>query len=85
MVKASNWVYKTITIGVIVLFICVGIQPAFAFNPNTLDSEEECNICPKINNLHLSRLKNLLNRVEKYDNIILSFFEGEAFLYLNNI
>ena len=62
--------YKTLIVGVIVLFIGVGIQPAFAVTPNDSDSEDDCNLCPKVSNLHLVRLKNLLNRLEKYDNIL---------------
>ena len=64
MVKTSSMVYKTLVVGVIVLFIGVGIQPAIAVTPNTADSEEECNLCPKVSNLHLVLLERMLNRVE---------------------
>ena len=59
-----------LVVGVILLFIGVGIQPAMAVNPDTSDSEDDCNLCPKVSSLHLVRLKSLLNRIEKYDNIL---------------
>ena len=68
MAKTSSMVYKTLVVGVIVLFIGIGIQPAFAVTPNTTDSKDDCKLCPKVSSLHLFRLKRLLNRLEKYDN-----------------
>jgi hypothetical protein len=39
--------YKSLVVGVIVLFIGVGIQPAFAVTPDTSDSDD-CDICPAV-------------------------------------
>ena len=64
MVKTSSMVYKSLVVGVIVLFIGVGIQPAFAVTPDTSDSDEDCNICPKVSNLRLVLLERLVNRFE---------------------
>jgi hypothetical protein len=48
----------------------MGIQPAFAVDVSTSisDSEEECDICPKVSKQHIYRLINLLDKLEKYDN-----------------
>jgi hypothetical protein len=42
--------YKTLVVGVIILFIGIGIQPAIAVTPNTSDSND-CDICPSIEDL----------------------------------
>ena len=70
MLKTSNMVYKTLIVGVIVLFVGVGIQPAFAVNVSTYLSEDEndCNLCPKDSNLHLVRLKSMIDRLETLNN-----------------
>ncbi len=61
---------KALVVGVI-LFICISIQPAIAVNPNSIDSEDDCDICPKVSSLHLVRLKSLINRVETLNNKLL--------------
>jgi hypothetical protein len=38
--------YKTLIIGVIILFVGVGVQPAFAVDVS--NNEDECNLCPKV-------------------------------------
>jgi hypothetical protein len=35
-------------VGITVLFLGVGIQPAIAITPTPSDSEEDCEICPKM-------------------------------------
>ena len=72
MAKKSSLLSKTLVVAVIVLFIGVGIQPALADVSYTTvsDSDEDCNLCPKVSNLHLVRLKSLLYRLEKYDNLL---------------
>ena len=60
--------YKYLVVGVIVLFIGVGIQPAFADNISlikTSDSEEDCNLCPKASKQRLTLINGLLNIMEK--------------------
>ena len=57
-----------LVVGVILLFIGIAIQPAIAVNPISTDNEDDCDICPKISNLHLVRLRSLINRVETPDN-----------------
>lgn len=59
---------KGLTFVVILLFVSVGIQPAFAVTPNSTDGEEDCDICPKVSNQYIVLIKSLLNRLEKYDN-----------------
>ena len=75
MVKTSNVVYKLLVVGVIILFIVVGIQPAFAIKPKLSDSEEDCGICPKVSNQHLIIIKKLFYRLEKYKNILPFFLK----------
>ena len=58
-------------VGIILLFIGVAVQPAFANEVSTTtssDTEDECDICPKASKSHLVLIKSLINRVEKYDN-----------------
>ena len=43
MVKTSNVVYKTLVVGVIVLFLGVAVQPSIA----TVQPEQEINVEPK--------------------------------------
>ena len=68
MSKQRDLFYKTLVIGVIVLFIGLGIQPAFAVTLDTFDFEDDCEICPKLSKQHIVRIKSLLDRLEKYDN-----------------
>ena len=60
---------KCLAVAVILLFIGLGVQPAIAITPNTSDSEDDCNLCPKkISKLPLSLIEKLLDRREKYNN-----------------
>ena len=52
--------------GVIILFIGLGVQPAFAVIPNIAKNEEDNSICQKIKN-HIDRLKILLDDYKKYE------------------
>ena len=61
---------KGLVVSVILLFIGVAVQPSIAINPVSSDNEEDCDICPKVSNLHIVRLKSLINRFEKYDNLL---------------
>ena len=68
MEKKPTLLYKTLVFGVIVLFIGVGIQPAFANTHDTYENEDDCELCAKkVSKSQLTLLKNLLNRLEKYD------------------
>lgn len=55
-----------LAVAVILLFIGVGIQPAIAKLSiiTTSDNEDDCNLCPKVSNQHLVRLKSLISRLE---------------------
>jgi hypothetical protein len=72
--------YKYLVIGVIVLFIGVGIQPAFAKNVSIRkisDKEDDCSLCAKkFNRLQLVLNIIYLNRLENYKNQVL---EKESF------
>jgi hypothetical protein len=66
--KQRDLLSKTLVVGVIVLFIGVGIQPAFAVTSDTPDNNDDCKLCPKVSKSHLILIRSLLNRLEKYDN-----------------
>jgi hypothetical protein len=46
----------------------VGIQPAFAVTSNSIGSDDDCNLCPKVSDLHIDRLRNLISRLDKRNN-----------------
>jgi hypothetical protein len=71
MNRKHNVFYKTLVIGVIVLFIGIGIQPAIANNVSITkasESEDDCDICPTITNRNLARVKSMVNKIENNDN-----------------
>jgi hypothetical protein len=66
--KGKPVMYKFLVVGVIVLFIGIGIQPAFAIELEQ-PFNDDCEICPKkVSKQHLILLEILLNKMEKYDN-----------------
>jgi len=74
MNKMRDLLSKTLVVGVIVLFIGVAVQPAFADVSNTSvsDNDDGCNLCAKkVSKQHLTLIESLLNRLEKYDNQLL--------------
>jgi hypothetical protein len=58
---------KGLVVGIIVLFIGVGVQPALAVEPkvseNTMETEEDCG-CKEVSDVNLNRLDKALNRLE---------------------
>jgi hypothetical protein len=55
-IKSPAVLYKTLIVGIIVLLIGVGIQPAFANNVNISTSnfsEDDCDICQPVSKKHL--------------------------------
>ena len=65
--------YKALVIGVIVLFIGVGIQPAIAVTLNSADSEDDCNLCPKkVSKQHIIKLKSLISRLDTLNTKLLT-------------
>ena len=74
MLKTSNMVYKTLVIGVIVLFIGVGIQPAIAVDIKTTISNnqnEDCKSCDEVSESDLIKIEKLLNKVDVYSKLLL--------------
>ena len=68
MEKHPSLLYKILVVGIIVLFIGVGIQPAIAVKPDTSEGEDDCNLCAKkLSISHLVLIESLLNRLEKID------------------
>jgi hypothetical protein len=61
----SVLLYKIFVVGVIVLFVGIGIQPAFANVSNTMKSEkdDDCDICPKISNQEIVRLNSMIYKL----------------------
>jgi hypothetical protein len=65
----SALLYKSLVVGVIILFIGIGVQPAFAVTSNSIENENDCDLCPKkVSKSQLTLLENSLIRLEKYDN-----------------
>jgi hypothetical protein len=56
----KRMLYKTLVIGVMVIFIGIGVQPAFAVTRDTTDSEDDCDLCPSIEDVVDSK------EIEKY-------------------
>ena len=68
---------KALAIGVILLFLGVGFQPALAneVSTNTVsDVDEDCLECQPVNRVELLKVKLLLIRLEVITNVILSRF-----------
>ena len=68
---------KVLVVGVILLFLGVGFQPALADEVSTnivSDVDEDCFECQPVNRVDLLRIRLLLIRVEVFTNIILSKF-----------
>jgi len=66
----TSCVKNGLVLGVILLFIGVVFQPSVAVNPISSDNEEDCDICPKVSNQHLVRLRSLIDKVETLNNDI---------------
>ncbi|UCF49492.1 MAG: hypothetical protein JSU91_07020 [Thermoplasmatales archaeon] len=64
--KGNPVLYKALVVGVIVLFIGVGVQPAIAdvSNISISDSNEDCNLCPKVSKQHIVRIKGLIDGLD---------------------
>jgi hypothetical protein len=66
--------YKTLVVGVIFLFVGIGIQPAFADGSNFSDSDIGCNLCAeKVSKSHLGFINGLLNIIVKNENQLSTF------------
>lgn len=59
---------KGLVFAIIFLFIGITIQQTIAVNPMSSKGREDCNICPKLSNLHRMYLKNLSKRLEVLNN-----------------
>jgi hypothetical protein len=44
-----------LVVGVIVLFIGMGVQPAFAVTPISVENENDCDLCPSLEDLVYSK------------------------------
>jgi hypothetical protein len=62
----NRMVSKGLAVAVIILFVGIGIQPAFAVNVSNItmyDDRHDCEICPKISKQNIDRLGSLINKV----------------------
>jgi hypothetical protein len=59
----SAVLYKFLVVGVIVLFIGVGLQPGIAIDvsKSISDSEDDCNLCPRVSNQHNDSVEVIIN------------------------
>jgi len=70
----KEWLVKTLALGVVVLFICVSIHPAFAIDTKKsiiVNQSDECSDCRELNNAELVKVDRLLNKVEVYSKLFL--------------
>lgn len=58
---------KGLTVAIFLLFLGVSVQPSIAITSESLDNEDDCEICPKVSKSHLLLIKSFLNRLEEYD------------------
>jgi hypothetical protein len=63
----EKMLYKTLVVGVIVLFIGVGVQPAIATVENdSIEKDDDCNLCAKkVSKPNLVFLKGLLDIIDR--------------------
>ena len=84
----KNILKKGLVVGVIFLFIGVGINPAFAVKTKTSivnnQSEEDCG-CQVINDVNLVRFERLSNRIEKLLNMLEIYTNIVSILSKNNL
>ncbi|MHA1968701.1 MAG: hypothetical protein ACW964_12960 [Candidatus Hodarchaeales archaeon] len=75
---SKNMLSKILVIGVFVLFIGTGVQPAFAvkskLSVDTIENENDCNYKP-ISNIYFIRLDKKLDRLEGYIRMLSLFFK----------
>jgi len=72
----SALLYKTLVLGVIVLFVGMGVQPAFAVTQDTSNGEDDCNLCAKkVSTSHPLLLKILKDKLKKIEKTVI-FFPG---------
>jgi hypothetical protein len=59
----EKMLYKTLVVGVIALFLGVGIQPVVAVIPDTSDNKNDCNLCPKVSKHQNERMVERVNHL----------------------
>ena len=73
----KNMLSKTLAIGIIILFVGIGFQPAFAvetkLSADNTEKNEDCN-CPEVDRLHPIRIKFLLTKLKVVTKILLLRF-----------
>ena len=64
-------------VGITLLFLGVGIQPAIAdvSNISISGNDDDCNLCPKGSNKQLVKLKSVVNILENHDDRVETFKE----------
>ena len=65
---------KILVIGIIIMFLGVGIQPVFAITSNTSNINEDCG-CQPINNVDFVRIKFLQKKLDAFTKSILSKYK----------
>jgi len=55
---------KGLAIAVIILFVGVGIQPAYAINSDASEIDDDCNLCLKVNKQFVFKIKSLICKIE---------------------
>ena len=64
-----------IVVGITILFLGVGIQPAIAIIEPEQPVNDDCNLCgKKVSKNHIDRLINVLDKLDKHDNELSALF-----------
>lgn len=85
MIKDTTFFYKLLLIGVIVLFIGVGIQPAFAvYNKSTNIEDVEDFGCEEISYTKIVKIERLLDRIEITNELLLLLSKHNPELIVEN-
>ena len=71
--------YKSLVVGIVILFVGMWIQPVIAVTPDTVDNEDDCDLCPSIDNKNsicnfLERILNRFNRRYGWTSDLLDLF-----------
>jgi hypothetical protein len=75
----SALLYKALVVGVIVLFVGMGVQPAFAVTQDTSNGEDDCNLCAKkVSTSHPLLLKILKDKVNELEKTLIFFPENNG-------
>ena len=75
---------KTLAVAVILLFIGVSVNPAIAVKSDSTDSDDDCDLCPKVSNQQIYKLKSIESEFKIQNNKISLLYEQNPETSKNN-